>query len=46
MEKIDYIIKLNLDRNQFERLSSLDFIKDGQNIFMTGNSALEQVKAI
>lgn len=38
MEKIDYTIKRNLDRNQIERLASLDFIKDGQNIFITGSS--------
>ena len=44
MEKIDYTIKRNLDRNQLERLASLDFIKDGQNVFITGSSV--QVKAI
>ena len=38
MEKIDYTIKRNLDRNQLERLVSLDFIKDGQNVFITGSS--------
>ena len=38
MEKIDYTIKRNLDRNQLERLASLDFIRDGQNIFITGSS--------
>lgn len=38
MEKIDYTIKRNLDRNQLERLASLDFIKDGQNVFITGSS--------
>ena len=36
MEKIDYTIKRNLDRNQLERLVSLDFIKDGQNVFYHG----------
>ena len=29
MEKIDYTIKRNLDRNRIERLASLDFIRDG-----------------
>ena len=38
MEKIDYTIKRNLDRNRIERLASLDFIRDGQNIFITGSS--------
>lgn len=38
MEKIDYTIKRNLDRNQLEKLASLDFISDGQNIFITGSS--------
>lgn len=44
MEKIDYTIKRNLDRNQLERLASLDFIRDGQNIL--SQEAPEQVKAI
>lgn len=38
MEKIDYTIKRNLDRNQLKRLASLDFIRDRQNIFITGSS--------
>lgn len=38
MEKIDYTLKRNLDRNQLERLATLDFIKDGQNLFITGSS--------
>ena len=34
MEKIDYTIKRNLDRNQLEEeIASLDFIKDATNIF-------------
>ena len=38
MEKIDCTIKRNLDLNQLERLASLGFIRDGQNIFITGSS--------
>lgn len=38
MEKIDYSIKRGLDRNQLERLATLDFIKEGQNLFITGSS--------
>jgi hypothetical protein len=44
MEKIDYTIKRNLDRNQLERLASLDFIRDGQNIFITGVAAESMVE--
>jgi len=44
MEKIGYTIKRNLDRNQLERLASLNFIRDGQNIL--SQAALEQAKAI
>ena len=36
--RYNYTIKRNLDRNQLERLASLDFIKDGQNVFITGSS--------
>ena len=38
METIDYTLHRNLDRNQLERLASLDFIKDGRNLFITGCS--------
>lgn len=38
IEKIDYTIKRNLDHNQLEKLAFLDFIRDGQNIFITGSS--------
>ena len=44
MEKIDYTIKRNLDRNQLERLASLDFIT-GQELFLS-QEAPEQVKAV
>jgi DNA replication protein DnaC len=38
LEEIDYTINRCLDRNQMERLSSLDFIRQGQNLFITGSS--------
>lgn len=37
-EQIDYTISRGLDRNQMERLISLDFIRQGQNLFITGSS--------
>ncbi len=37
-EEIDYTISRNLERNQMERLASLDFVKQGQNLFITGSS--------
>ena len=38
LEDIDYSIPRGLDRNQMERLASLDFVKQGQNLFITGSS--------
>ena len=38
LEEIDYSIERNLNRNQLERLASLNFIREGQNIFLTGSS--------
>lgn len=38
LEDVDYTISRGLDRNQMERLASLDFIRRGQNIFITGSS--------
>ena len=38
LEEIDYTIERNLNRNQLERLASLNFIHDGQNVFLTGSS--------
>lgn len=38
LEEIDYSINRGLDRNQIERLASLDFIRQGQNLFITGSS--------
>lgn len=37
-EDIDFSISRGLDRNQMERLLALDFIKQGQNLFITGSS--------
>ena len=37
-EHIDYTINRGLDKNQMERLLSLDFINQGQNLFITGSS--------
>lgn len=34
--EIDYGVQRGLDRNQMERLASLDFIRKGQNLFVTG----------
>ena len=38
LEQIDYTIPRGLDRNQMERLASLEFIRKGQNLFITGSS--------
>ena len=38
METVDYTLRRNLDRTQLERLASLDFIKEGGNILITGCS--------
>jgi len=37
-EQIDYTINRGLDRNQMERLISLEFVHKGQNLFITGSS--------
>ena len=37
-EDIDFSISRGLDRNQMERLLTLDFVKQGQNLFITGSS--------
>lgn len=37
-EEIDYSVNRGLDRNQMERLASLDFVNHGQNLFITGAS--------
>lgn len=36
--QIDYNLPRGLDRNQMERLASLDFIRKGENLFITGCS--------
>lgn len=38
LENIDYTINRSLDGNHIERLSSLDFIRQGKNLFITGSS--------
>ena len=37
-EEIDYTISRELDRNQMERLASLEFVRQAQNLFITGSS--------
>ena len=39
-EQIDYTISRGLERNQMERLASLEFIRAGQNLFITGSSGI------
>ncbi|WP_394332812.1 ATP-binding protein [Bacteroides faecichinchillae] len=34
--KIDYAIPRGLDHNPMKRLASLEFIRQGQNLFITG----------
>lgn len=38
VEEIDYSLNRGLDRNQMERLASLEFIRQGQNLFITGSA--------
>ena len=42
--QIDYTLPRGLDRNQMERLASLDFVRKGDNLFITGCPV--QAKAI
>ena len=35
---MDYTISRGLDRNQMERLATLDFVRKGQTLFITGSS--------
>jgi len=37
-EEIDYTINRGLSQNQMERLLSLDFVRQGQNLFITGSA--------
>ena len=38
LETINYTLKRNLDRNQLERLASMDFIRNGENLLITGST--------
>ena len=38
LEEIDYTVSRGLDRNQMEHLATLDFIRNGQNLFITGSA--------
>lgn len=38
MAQIDYTLPRGLDRNQMERLASLDFVRKADNLFITGCS--------
>ena len=38
VEQIDYATNRGLDRNQMERLATLDFVHKAQNLFITGSS--------
>lgn len=42
-EDIDYTLGRNLDRTQMERLATVDFVRNGQNLFLTGSSARVRV---
>ena len=37
-EEIDYTISRGIDRNQMERLASPEFVRQAQNLFITGSS--------
>lgn len=39
-EKIDYSISRGLSQNQMERLLSLDFVREGKNLFVTGSAGV------
>ena len=38
IEQIDYATNRGLDRNQMERLATLDFVHKAPNLFITGSS--------
>ena len=38
LEEVDYAVNRGLDRNQMERLATLDFVRKGGNLFITGSS--------
>ena len=39
-EEIDYSISRGLNQNQMERLLSLDFVREGKNLFVTGSAGV------
>ena len=43
LEQIDYATNRGLERNQMERLATLDFVHKGQNLFITGFSGTEKM---
>lgn len=43
MAQIDYTLPRGLDRNQMERLASLDFVRKGDNLFITGCSGTGKI---
>jgi DNA replication protein DnaC len=38
IEDVNYNLNRGLDRNQMERLASLDFVRQGKNVFITGSA--------
>ena len=38
IEEIDYKVNRGLERNQMERLATLDFVRNHRNLFITGSS--------
>lgn len=46
LEQVDYATNRGLDRNQMERLATLDFVHKGQNLFITGSSGREKLSGL
>ena len=42
IEQVDYATNRGLDRNQMERLATLDFVHKAQDLFITGSSGTEK----
>lgn len=40
--EIDYSISRGLNQNQMERLLSLDFVREGKNLFVTGSAGVDK----
>lgn len=38
MEELDYTVERGLDKNQFHRLASLDFVREHKDLFITGST--------